>query len=146
MGIEMTFLFVDQLDWSQNHTELATDALDAKKMNCSPGGAQAHLKFTHHMPDPSKMAYPRWIECTPGCAVCQKDFQEHGQEPGFQTVGQKGLWQLLKERHAHGKDYRMPQCVARLQEFTDFAPRMGGENSIVYDMYQKCGYVFAFLV
>ena len=44
----------------------------------------------------------------------------------------------------YDKDYIMLRCVARLQEFTDLAPRIGGENSIVYDMYQKCGYAFAF--
>ena len=38
----------------------------------------------------------------------------------------------------------MPDCVKALQQFTDFQPRMGGENSIVYDMYEKCGYAKAF--
>ena len=144
LDLPMEFLFVDQLDWSQNHAELHKEALDAQKMNCSPGGQQPHLKFTHHLPDPTKLPYPRWIECVPGCQTCQKDFAEHGHEPGFQTTGQKGLWQVLKERHAFNPDDKMPDCVKRLQQFEDFQIRMGGENSIVYDMYEKCGYAHAF--
>ena len=144
LDVAMQFMFIDQLDWSQNHAELEKTALDASKMNCNPGGQQPHFKFTHHLPDPNKLPYPRWIECTPGCEICQKDFREHGTEPGFQSVGQKGLWQMLRERHAYDPSFVIKDCVAKLKEFTDFRTRTGGENSIVYDMYQKCGYAFAF--
>ena len=75
MDIEMTFLFVDQLDWSQNHDELATDALDAKKMNCSPGGRRAlqHLGGTH------AYVFSVWIP-RPNCGG-------HG-ETNFNVAGQ----------------------------------------------------------
>jgi hypothetical protein len=144
MDVPMEFLMVDQLDWSQNHAELEPRALDAKKMSCNPGGEQKHLKHTFYTADPSKIAVPRWIECTPGCTECQQEFAEHGHKPGFQGVGRKGLWQVLKERHAYDPKYRMPDCVKALQVFSDFQPPAGGENSLVYDMYVKSGFAHAF--
>ena len=51
MDVFMELFYVDQLDWSQNHAELAKNAHDAKKMNCSPGGAQHHMKYTIHHPE-----------------------------------------------------------------------------------------------
>ena len=38
----------------------------------------------------------------------------------------------------------MPDCVRALQQFTDFQPRVGGENSMVHEMYEKTGYAKAF--
>ena len=57
MDVAMEFFYVDQLDWSQNHAELAKNAHDAKKMNCSPGGAQPHIKYTIHHPEPGLLLY-----------------------------------------------------------------------------------------
>ena len=51
---------------------------------------------------------------------------------------------MLRERHAYDPSFVIKDCVAKLKEFTDFRTRTGGENSIVYDMYQKSGYAFAF--
>ena len=50
MDVAMEFFYLDQLDWSQNHAELAKNAHDAKKMICSPGGAQPHIKLVHNTP------------------------------------------------------------------------------------------------
>lgn len=142
--VPMEFEMVDQLDWSQGHAELPKDALDATVMTCKQGGAHAHLRHTFWTQPSGELPMPRATECEPGCAECRASYAQHGQKPGYQSVGRKGLYILMAERGVKNpKKIKMEELVKTLQSHSDFKPKMSAENSMVYELMQDHGH-FAF--
>ena len=142
--VPMEFKFVDQLDWSQGHAELPKDALDATVLTCKQGGAHEHLRHTFWMPKAGTIPMPRAILCEPGCRQCEESFRIHGQKPGYQSVGRKGLYKLLTERGVDKPTkIKMDKLVEILQSHDDFKPKMSAETSIVYELMLDHGH-FAF--
>lgn len=138
------FKLVAIVDWSQGHAAMPPDGLDATSMNNSAGGAQPHLRHTWYPRQNTLIAIERWIECSPGCQLCQAAFKEHGHDPSFQAVGRKGLIQVLKERNLYRLRMLQSEMVAVLQGCSDFSPKSLICRSHLYQMMQAGGHICLF--
>ena len=111
------------IDWSQGHAAAAADALLAERMNVNPGGKQPHLKHTFHphMLNGFAVQRPRAILCSPGCDQCQAAFDAHGHNPEFQSIGRKGLKEVLLERGLLRVGMVQQNMIEALRQCADFS-------------------------
>jgi hypothetical protein len=130
------------IDWSQGHAAAALSALLAERMNVGPGGKQPHLKHTFwpRTLNGFDVQRPRLVHCTPNCAECQSAFDAHGHNPDFQSVGRKGLKQVLLERGLLSARMVQQQMIQELQKCDDFKIKWEGDRAFITEFMDSRGH------
>lgn len=140
------YRMVGNYDWSQNHAARAADGLDATEMNNSSGGKQPHQRATSYpiaqRPDGSNIA--RSITCCKDCPTCLAEFNACADKHSFQSIGRKGLVQVLKERGLYHDRMLQKDMVLKLQECDDFSTKSLCERAYVTEMMAARGHVALF--
>ena len=134
------------IDWSQGHAAAAVDALLAERMNVRPGGKQPHLQHTFHPRTVNGFTVerPRTIHCVPNCVECQAAFDAHGTHPDFQSVGRKGLKQVLLERGLLRVGMVQQDMINALQTCPDFAAKKEWERAYITSFMAERGHMAFF--
>lgn len=168
------FKLVACLDWSQGHAAMAPDGLDAENMLVNPGGKSAsHIRhtFTEAVPRtrlgvngsrrvpillPPLHREPLCSMCLAltgaqqAVCDCAVAYEKFGQSEHFQSIGTKGLKQVLTERRvdikrgAGGKDMVQADLIAALQAFPDFAKRNLITRAYVTEIFKAAGHIALF--
>ena len=140
------FVFVACVDWSQGHAAMPIGALSAETMNNTPGGKQPHLTHTFwpRSINGIPLNIPRWNLCADGCLECKAAFDAHGTNPDFQSIGRKGLKQVLLERGLYRHGMQQAQMIAKLQECGDFAVKSLIDRAHLTQMMADRGHVCLF--
>lgn len=163
---EPRFKLVAGLDWSQGHAAMASDGLDAENMLVRPGGISAsHIRATSTPQPRMEMrvvrgrripVFPKlWpkraalciscMSCGRGMGVPCRDASHDNQEDAdFQTIGVKGLRQVLEERNVDTAGKNQEVLVELLQEFPDFAKRNLITRARVTEIFKEAGPVALF--
>ena len=163
---EPRFKLVAGLDWSQGHAAMAADGLDAENMLVRPGGISAsHIRATSTPPPRMRVetvngrrmpVFPKpWPKRAPMCiscvssphglgVPCREASAEHMDDPNFQTIGVKGLKQVLEERNVPTAGKVQDELVELLQEFPDFAKRNLITRAYVTEIFKAAGHVALF--
>ena len=165
------FRLVACLDWSQGHAAMSPDGLDAENMLVNPGGVSCtHIRATttplprmethvvgagrRRVPVFSGAAKP-WPDRAPLCiscmessaadrALCREAYAGHEDDANFQTIGKKGLKQVLQERNIDTKGMNQEKLVDALQKFPDFTKRDSIERAHVTEIFKSNGHVALF--
>ena len=144
------FRFVASIDWSGNHAAKPVDGLDATEMYVGPGRKQPHLRATFLPPclhPISGTVIKRNLYCIPGCQKCLSEIQaaaDTGRLSQVQTIGRKGLKQVLWERGALRHGMVQKDMVEALQQFEDFSPKLDGARAHVTELMSARGHVALF--
>lgn len=166
---EPRFKLVACLDWSQGHAAMAADGLDAENMLVNPGGKSAsHLRHTFTEEQPrTRLVGNRRVPvfrqarealCSSCHALnvaqkavcnCQVAHDKHGHMATFQSIGTKGLKQVLTERKVNikkpsGKDMVQAELVEELQKFPDFEKRNLITRAYVTELFKAAGQIALF--
>ena len=146
-------------DWSQNHAAMSHDGRDAENMLVNPGGTTArHIQHTFIPKEiRTRMVGRRIVPVLkyrePLCATCEQKeaagdaktlcrlaYDEHGRKPGFQSIGEKGLRQVLEERGVNTTGLFQPGLIETLQKHSDFGKRSACERAHVTTIFAKAGH------
>lgn len=157
------FRLVGHIDWSQGHAGMADGALNAENMLCGTGGKTAkHINPTSHPFNRNgvNILYDRKALCDDaGCptgayiADFKANWDCQGTEkydPEYQSIGVKGLIQVLRERgfHVHqpnSKKFKVqPDLVALLETCSDFECKNLITRAHVTDLMASHGYIALF--
>ena len=162
---------VAMLDWSQGHAAMSHDRLDAENMLVNPGGITAHHIKATRTPQPPVTynvmpsgrqipVYSKpWPKRAPECHSCSKkspadtcscrEANDEASRRGindsdFQTIGDKGLKQVLVERNCDVTGKNQGELVTMLQEFSDFAKRTAITRAHVTEIFKANKHVALF--
>ena len=136
----LPYVLALQLDRSQNHLAKYKSALNAKTMRKGRGFAKAPHQRSTHWPravvdfrQPNCLVSGNCEECRMSCARAV----ENGTQSTLQTIGRKGLVQVLSERGVVTRGKSGPELAEILGAHADFA----AEKSAVQHILVKAGHI-----
>ena len=148
--------FVGHYDWSQGHAAMKPDSHNAENMLCGTGGKTAkHIKPSSYpyQRNGFNIVYERKALCQDGgCKECADNFMANRRDDGtfidphYQSIGVKGLYQVLKERGFNilrpgsNRPKTQEELIAMLQTCPDFETKNLITRAHVTDQMKSHGY------
>lgn len=77
-------------------------------------------------------------------ALCREAYAGHEDDANFQTIGKKGLKQVLQERNVDTTGMNQEKLVEALQKFPDFTKRDSIDRAHVTEIFKSNGHVALF--